>query len=373
MKNRSNTRNGAYRIESIRAGKPQEGIPPERIINSRLQRVVEQTLNSLLTEYNPPAILAAVVREGRVAAAYACGVRKFGDTTPVTARDPVAVGSSAWVFNGTLAGRLVDKGILRWEMTLQEVFPELKSYPFIRREYLTATVLDLISYRSGLPGGMNYDELRKRIRTFPPTEARYRFMKEYALGLQAVPDRFTGDHHGGPSNVTFTAMCERASGKSLERLVRDEIFTPLKMEAGGFGEPDIRALVGPMGHKRDVDGRPKPVDFIWGTGTGYHCSVNDCAHLADVFELGLRGRSDYLHRQTFQKLTEADREGNAGAWRRPDHYLLRCAGSLGGEYLEIQADLKRRQGICVFTNLEEGSGNGTDIALAAIHRINTNS
>ena len=56
----------------------------------------------------------------------------------------------------TLIARLVERGQLKWDSTLAEVFPELA--PQMNPEFQKVTLLQLLSHRAGLPANLNLAE-----------------------------------------------------------------------------------------------------------------------------------------------------------------------------------------------------------------------
>src|SRR5690606_14958700 len=74
---------------------------------------------------NFPAVAAAIVRpEGTVNHAV-LGVRRLESRDVVRLDDGWHLGSCGKAMTATLIGMLVEKGKLRWEMTLAEAFPDL--------------------------------------------------------------------------------------------------------------------------------------------------------------------------------------------------------------------------------------------------------
>ena len=84
------------------------------------------TLEPYLKEFGLPAIAAAVFKDGVIIASGACETRRSGQEIPVGIDDRFHLGSDSKSFTSLLAGEFVEKGRLRWDSTLGEVFPELK-------------------------------------------------------------------------------------------------------------------------------------------------------------------------------------------------------------------------------------------------------
>lgn len=132
-------------------------------------------LTPLLAEHDVPSIAAAVVYGSEIHAAGAVGVRKRGDPTPVTVNDKYHIGSCAKAMTATLAGILVERGVLSWETQLGEVFPNIEIHPGYRQ----ATLKQLLSHTAGMPGnkftesgGYDDDEEDDMPDGLTPTEER---------------------------------------------------------------------------------------------------------------------------------------------------------------------------------------------------------
>src|ERR1035437_8521489 len=62
-----------------------------------------QTLEAIRKKHNLPALAVAVVKDGRICDRAAVGVRKLGESTPVTTNDVFHIGSCTKSMTATLA------------------------------------------------------------------------------------------------------------------------------------------------------------------------------------------------------------------------------------------------------------------------------
>ncbi len=74
---------------------------------------LREMLTPLLEGTDVPSLAAAVVVGSEARAAGAVGVRKRGNDTPVTVNDKYHIGSCVKAMTATLAGVLVERGVLR--------------------------------------------------------------------------------------------------------------------------------------------------------------------------------------------------------------------------------------------------------------------
>ena len=90
-----------------------------------------ETMAPLLEEIRAkrqvPALAAAAVIDGRLAALGTTGVRKFGGREKVTDADLWHIGSDTKSMTASLAAVLVEEGKIKWDTTVAEVFPAFRS------------------------------------------------------------------------------------------------------------------------------------------------------------------------------------------------------------------------------------------------------
>lgn len=196
--------------------------------------------------------------------AVAEGIRKIGATgakNNIDIHDRWCLGSVSKPFTGTAIGIMIQKGVggITWSTTLSEVFPEIAFMPGAYSQYFDVPLELFMAHASGMP----YN---------PKTEpADFWFPEIEALGLTdsslmnrrlkfvhaAVLDKplfkpGEGHEYGG-GTIICAAMFERKTGKRFERLLKEHVYTPLKMTKSGYGVTSPGALDGPWQHKWDDD------------------------------------------------------------------------------------------------------------------------
>lgn len=97
---------------------------------ARADGTLSDLLEPIRAQYQLPALGAAIVKDGKIVAQGAVGVRVLGMDIPVTQEDRFHLGSDGKAMTATLAGMLIDEGKLRWDSTIGEVLgpvlPDLK-------------------------------------------------------------------------------------------------------------------------------------------------------------------------------------------------------------------------------------------------------
>src|ERR1017187_4012491 len=115
---------------------------------------LDQVLEPIRSQRHLPALAAAVVKDGRMAACGAVGFRKHGSTERVTVNDEWHIGSCTKSMTAALAGMMVEQEGWRWDMKVTEMFPGLARE--IRPEWRSVTLEQFLSHYSG--AGSIHDE-----------------------------------------------------------------------------------------------------------------------------------------------------------------------------------------------------------------------
>lgn len=262
---------------------------------------VTQALKPIRQKFNVPAMAVIVVTNGGIKFAGAVGVRKRGTEVPVTLDDLWHLGSDGKAMTGTLIARLVERGQLRWDSTLAQIFPELA--PQMNPEFQKVTLLQLLSHRAGLPAnldlaGYSGDDVQS---------LRLRAVREY---LAKKPESKPGSTfvYSNLGYIIAGAIVEKVTGQPWERAITDEVFKPLQMNSAGFGGTGTPGQIDqPWPHTED--GQPTTENGpamdnppVMGPAGRIHCSVQDWARFVQDQLRGDRGEPALLKPESFQKL-----------------------------------------------------------------------
>lgn len=336
-------------------GPPKEAIPDPEWLQSFLKDTQEA--------WELPALAVSVVIGDRVVAASAVGRRKAGVDEPVRRHDRFQTGSISKPVTATLIGTLVDEGKMRWDLTIDEMFPDLRKE--MHPDYQQVTVLQLLAHVSGLPYQPKIPE--------PPTadgpEGALKNREAYVrAALVDPPEAKPGTkfiYSGGA--ILVACYAERIRKQPYEDLVRDQVFKKLGMVTAEFGPmatpPD--KVDGVWEHSWEA-GKLKawpPADRPkWGTRAcvgGLNCSVIDLGRFASMHLRGARGEKGLLTPISFQTLHTAVAPGpNTPAWTRAGARwargpILYHGGSNGRNFAIVHVVPEENYAICVMTNAWE--------------------
>jgi D-alanyl-D-alanine carboxypeptidase len=267
----------------------------------RIRAVLDETRR----RYHVPAMAAAVMQDGQVVVG-AAGVRMAGRSTAVTEDDLFHLGSCGKAMTATLGARLVEQGVLGWDTKFLDLFPELQGE--IRPDYQEVTLEQLLTMRGGVRAQLP-DRLTQRILAFrgTPEEGRLKFLRP-VLSLRPDGEPGITFSYSNASYVVAAAMLERATGRTFEELIEEQVFQPLGMTTPGFGAPGQRGLLDqPRGHTRTgepVAPGPRADNPPLASPAGrMHMSLADWARFVAV-HLDEGGALGYLKPETLQHLHE---------------------------------------------------------------------
>lgn len=215
---------------------------------------VLEILTAAREKHKLPAMGGAIVTSDGMVAKGAVGLRAVGSTEAVTDNDLWHLGSCTKAMTATLCAILVEDGKLRWDMTITEVFPELKDE--IRPEYQNVTLELLLTNRGGVPANLIPSGVWAKLWKLqtPPREQRLLMLRE---ALKLPPDTPGPNTPAGSrmiySNQNFAvagAMAEKVMNQSWEELIQNRLFRPLGIYSAGFGPPGSgKRIDQPRGHR----------------------------------------------------------------------------------------------------------------------------
>jgi len=282
--------------------------------DGNLQAVLEE----IRAEAELPALAGMLIVGDEIVEIAATGVRTLGDPTPVTMDDKWHIGSNTKAMTATLAGIFVERGLIEWSTTIEDVFPELRGQ--IRSEFLDVRLDELLSHTAGVSN--NFFETPFWA-TSRETEAPLKEQREVWVPqlLSLEPGASRGAFaYSNSGYVVAGAMLERLTGESWERLMQREIFQPLGMNGAGFGPPgDPEAAADqPRGHQgQGNSARPVYADNppALGPAGTVHVSLPQHAHFLIAHMKGAQGEDGIVTAATFKKLHTPFPESNyAQGW-----------------------------------------------------------
>ncbi len=255
-------------------------------------------LEPIRLAHNVPALAALLIHGERIAGIGAVGYRKSGEVTQVGRDDRWHLGSIGKSMTATTIARLVERGLLSWELSLGEALGE--AVPEMDSAYRAVTLEDLLAHRSGLVGAMKALKIWNG-KLWRSTEPKADLRMAIAREALALPP-------GAPPGEVF--HYSNAADEPWDELMLHELFEPLGMNSSGFGAPGkADELSQPWGH---YEGRSRVVPVEPGLGGDsppalgpagtIHASLGDVGRYLSAHLLGSRGRGWLLSPDTFGQL-----------------------------------------------------------------------
>lgn len=350
-----------------------------------------EIMNEIRKTHQLPALGIAIV-DGVSTEQFISGVRKHGDPTLAKIADKFHLGSNTKAMTATVAAILVDRGLMRWDQTLAESFPQFTSK--MNAAFKNVTVAMLSSHMSGLTGAIDLFDKRVLWKTLwnpalDPVEGR-KIVASSMLTAPPASKPGSKNEYSNANYIILAAIMEAATGKSWETLMREELFSPLGMWSCGFGSqaspkfsipdhpwPHTPAATGPAFVIPDFYSDNPPTVGPAGT---VHCTMEDWAKFARLHLDAYNGRlrkNFQVSGRAFAKLYETPpgQVYTYGGWikvsqRWSGGVALTHAGSNGLNMSTMWiAPLKSRAYIIV-TNIGGDEGAGTAMNETAFKLIN---
>jgi CubicO group peptidase (beta-lactamase class C family) len=273
---------------------------------------VGHDLEAIRKKHNLPALALVVTKDGQICERDVAGVRKWGETALVTTNDLFHIGGCTESMTATLTAMLIEEGKLRWDTTIQEVFPELKGK--MDRQYEAVTVEQLLRHHGGVPTEPPHAAWKRAWKEKgTPMEQRREFITSVLIDPPAAAPG-TKSIYSSQDYAVIGAMLEKITVTPYEKLISEKLFQPLHMGTAGFGSPGaLGGLDQPWGHVREMfltvpdQGDNPPAVAPAGR---VHCSLDDLARFA-MFHL--QGATNGLLKAETMKRLHTPSPGNKTA------------------------------------------------------------
>jgi CubicO group peptidase (beta-lactamase class C family) len=147
---------GALTLNLPYTAKGAEPSKTEATIEGRVQELIpeiEAYITSGMKGFDIPGLAIGIVANDRLIYAKGFGVRSKSNRLPVDTRTVFQIGSTTKAFLTATMAIMVDRGKLRWDDRVVDLYPEFRlKDPWVTREF---RLFDLPAQRSGLPPAVN--------------------------------------------------------------------------------------------------------------------------------------------------------------------------------------------------------------------------
>lgn len=255
--------------------------PPELEESSETRSLdLSEKLDRIRSQFEFPGMACGKLTKQGGMSIGVCGIAKEGESAPLEKNSLLHLGSCTKSMTATLVAIYVEQGKLRWDSSLQSLFPDIPG--FQTTSWGNVTLDDLMEHTAGLPANAPWG---KWAQAKDLVKARH----EIATWVTTRP--WEEKKHGKfeYSNLGYMLLghaIEQIEKKPWEEIVQEKLFTPLGMESAGFGSP-VQRKDYPVswGHVRTDDGKGwVPVDqdnpAVLGPAGTVHATMEDwCKYL----------------------------------------------------------------------------------------------
>lgn len=356
-----------------------------------LPRTVEPNPHvlDLLTEYEAnilkslkktrtPGVAIAIVQDTSIIYLKGFGVREVGKPDSIDTHTVFRLASVSKCFAPVLTGLLVEDKILSWDDRIVDHVPD---FELNVKEYTDSlTIRHVLSHTTGLP----YHTYTNLVEEGMELKAMLSLLK--GVKLTGKPGEIYSYQ-----NVAYSLIAEvmkSATGKTYEALMKEKVFSPLKMRDASMSYADI-LLNSNVAHPHHLWRKGWKVTSINDTyynvapAGGINASVSDMAELIKVL---LGTRNDFIRHETLEEMFTPNvkarsKNRNFRRWiDRSDSYyalgwrvlnfktdtLLYHGGYVNGYRSELAINRKNKIGICVLSN---GPGSLVDNSVPYFFRL----
>ena len=308
-------------------------------------------LQDILDQTGSPALAVFSMKDNQIVELSAVGLRSTNDTIEVTKEDVWHIGSITKSMTATLAGFIVDDGLLQWDSTVQEIFPEWEG--IILAMYSDLSLRQLLSHTSGLEDDWSEPVYADFDPSLSGPDQRYTGIQ---LALSYDHQRTRGAHLYANLNYMIAgAMLEKVTAQDWRTLISNRLFIPLVMDSAGFELPGTQGLLDqPKGHSPNYSGQYVENDFehdlVFEPAGLVHLSLRSMANYADFHLRGFRGKGSDLAPETYAALyTPVEQTGYAFGWYANENRITHD-GTNGHWYAQLEIDARKNTAIFAVTN-----------------------
>jgi CubicO group peptidase (beta-lactamase class C family) len=146
----------AFTLNLANTAKAAEPSKTETNMEGRVQKLspdIEAYVVNAMKGFDIPGLAIGIVANDRLVYAKGFGVRSKSNRLPVDTHTIFQIGSTTKAFLAVTEAIMVDRGKLRWDDRVVDLYPEFQlKDPWVTREF---RVFDLLAQRSGLPPLVN--------------------------------------------------------------------------------------------------------------------------------------------------------------------------------------------------------------------------
>ncbi len=322
-----------------------------------------------MREYRVPGVAIGVLSNGS-AVTRGLGVTSVEDPLPVTEHTVFPIASISKTFATTAMMRLVEQGKVDLKAPVRKYLPDFR----VRDENVSrdVTVWHLLTHTSGWEGQISApDRGEETLKTF---------VSSITDLMQLAPPGAAWSYNNAGFSVAGRVI-EAVTGLSINRAIRDLVFTPLGLSHAGTTAGEFITHRFALGHSNKGDSPPAlqrpftPSTSVTAGGVGI-CVADLLAYARFHLGDGTAANGDRVLTRASLELMQTPQIRKQGydddiglAWHLRTVGPVRTAahgGTLGGHILLLELVPERNFAIAIFTNSNNGWRLIQDVERAAL-------
>jgi CubicO group peptidase (beta-lactamase class C family) len=239
---------GAATLSASDAYPPPRFTDPARVakLESALPEI-DRIFRSYAADQKVPGMIWGVVIDGRLAHVASTGVRERATNAPITPATAFRIASMTKSFTALAILKLRDDGKLSLEDPVSKWIPEFAKMELPTRDSAPLRVRNLMSHSGGLPEDNPWGDQQ-----LAATDAELDGWLRAGIPFSTVPG--TRYEYSNYAFGLLGRIVSKASGISYERYMREQILSPLGMNATTFEFSEVPASSRAIGYRLKPDG-----------------------------------------------------------------------------------------------------------------------
>jgi CubicO group peptidase (beta-lactamase class C family) len=276
---------------------------------------IERIFKGFVERQQMPGAVVGVIIDGELAFVKTSGVREKPGDAPVTPETVFRIASMTKSFTAMAILKLRDEGKLSLEDPVSKYVPELKDLPYPTNDSQTLNIRHLLTHSEGFPEDNPWGD-----RQLAQSDQTMRNWMRAGIPFSTSPG--TAFEYSNYGFAILGQIVAKASGRSYEDYVRDNILKPLGMTASTFEMSAVPKDRIALGYRwEDNAYKPEPIlaHGSFGAMGGLWTTAPDLARyvafLMSAFPPRDEADNGPIKRSSAREMQQVSRMSPTGAYR----------------------------------------------------------
>jgi CubicO group peptidase (beta-lactamase class C family) len=301
---------------------------------------IERIFKSWMERLQPPGAVLGVIIDGELVFVKAAGVRDTTSNAPVTPETVFRIASMTKSFTAMAILKLRDEGKLSLEDPVSKYVPELATLSYPTSDSPVLTIRHLLTHSEGFPEDNPWGDRQLH----QPDKTMREWMR---TGIPFSTSPGTSFEYSNYGFAILGQIVAKASGRSYEDYVRDNILRPLGMNASTFEMSAVpKEHIAPGYRREDNAWQPEPIlahgsfGAMGGLWTNAHDLARYVAFLLSAFPPRDEPERGPIKRSSAREMQQLWRSQASSAFRPTVDGPLQLASGGYGYGLGISNDCR---------------------------------